>query len=108
MKESRLEALGHRAVTDALHHHVPRPESSTFMVNSIQFLMFSSCSLIGQLFSLELLGPKCTANGAGLIIRDMEDLAHGVACVEASGPAPDKLLSLLSWRETAQKTIEND
>lgn len=30
-------------------------------------------------------GPKCTANGAGLIIRDMEDLAFGVACVEASG-----------------------
>lgn len=30
-------------------------------------------------------GPKCTANGAGLIIRDMEDLAQGVACVEASG-----------------------
>eukprot|EP00439_Symbiodinium_sp_Y106_P060993 s632_g9.t1 len=30
-------------------------------------------------------GPKCTANGAGLIIRDMEDLAFGCATVEASG-----------------------
>eukprot|EP00913_Durusdinium_trenchii_P026707 g25056.t1 len=34
---------------------------------------------------LSLVSPKCTANGAGLIIRDMEDLAQGVACVEASG-----------------------